>query len=211
MKQTHYDLLRVPTDASPLEISHAYLDVLEVYQDKSMAADAFFSEEERKAILSRLEEAYLILSNPESRAVYDLTLIRTGIMKEEKKYRHKPGQAASLYHVRKKRTVSQMLPKQPEVDKALVSENALIQEVMKQELLTGQDLKKIRLTLGVSLERIVMHTKISTGTLEAIEEDQFSLLPPVVYLKSFLKLYAQYLQLDADIIVKGYLKHYKAG
>ncbi|MBM4313690.1 MAG: helix-turn-helix domain-containing protein [Deltaproteobacteria bacterium] len=56
-----------------------------------------------------------------------------------------------------------------------------------------------------------MHTKISTGTLEAIEEDRFSLLPPVVYLKSFLKLYAQYLQLDADILVKGYLKHYKTG
>ena len=210
-KQTHYDLLSVPTDASPLEIRHAYRDVLEVYQDQSMAANAFFSESERKAILSRLEEAYLVLINPESRSVYDHSLIKTGIMKEGKQYQDKSRQAISLYHVRKKRNLSQWLPKQPEVDKSVVSENALIQDILKQDLLTGQDLKKIRMTLGIPLERIVLQTRIATGTLEAIEEDQFNRLPPAVYLKSFLKLYAQCLQIDTNIIVTGYMNHFKTG
>jgi curved DNA-binding protein CbpA len=210
-QQTHYDLLRIPMDASPLEICNAYLDILEVYQDQSMAANAFFSESERKAILSRLEEAYLVLSNHESRSVYDHSLIKTGIMKEGKQYRDKSRQTISLYHVRKKRPLSQLLPKPPELDKSVVSENALIQDILKQDLLTGQDLKKIRMTLGIPLERIVLQTRIATGTLEAIEEDQFNRLPPVVYLKSFLKLYAQCLQLDTSIIIKGYLNHYKTG
>jgi len=210
-KQTHYDILRVPVDASPLEIRHAYLDIFEVYQDQSMAANSFFSESERKAILSKLEEVYLVLIDPESRSVYDRSLIKTGIMKEGKQYRDKSRQAISLYHVRKKRNLSQWLPKQPEVDKSVVSENALIQDILKQDLLTGQDLKKIRMTLGIPLERIVLQTRIATGTLEAIEEDQFNRLPPAVYLKSFLKLYAQCLQIDTNIIVTGYMNHFKTG
>lgn len=210
-KQTHYDLLRVRMDASPPEICHAYLEILDVYKDQSMAANAFFSESERKAILSGLEEAYLVLSNPESRSLYDRSLIEIGIMKEGKQYQGNSRQAISLHHVRSKRTLSQRLPRQPEVDKSVVSGNALIQDILKQNLLTGQDLKKIRITLGIPLERIVLQTRIATGTLEAIEEDQFNRLPPVVYLKSFLKLYAQCLQLDANIVIKGYLNHYKTG
>jgi DnaJ-class molecular chaperone len=209
-RQTHYDVLRVRIDASPPEIRHAYLDVFEVYQDQSMAAYSFFSDSERKAILSRLEEAYLVLINPESRSVYDCTLMEMGIMKEGKQYQGESRQPISLYNVRRKRTPYQWLPKQPGMDKSVVSENDLIQDILKQDHLTGQDLKRIRTALGIPLERIVLQTKITLGSLEAIEEDQFNRLPPVVYLKSFLKLYAQCLQIDANIIIKGYMKHYKA-
>jgi len=198
-------------DASLSEIRHAYLDVLEVYQDQSMAANAFFSESERKAILSRLEEAYLILSNTKSRSAYDRSLIEAGIMKEVKQSPDKSRQAISFYYARRKRPLSQWLPKHPGVDKSTVSENALIKDILKQDLLTGHDLKVIRMTLGIPLEQIVLQTRIATGTLEAIEEDEFSRLPPVVYLKSFLKLYAQCLQLDTNAIIKGYMKHYKTG
>jgi curved DNA-binding protein CbpA len=210
-KQTHYEILRVPMDASPVEIRHAYQDVFEVYQDQSMAANSFFSESERKAILSRLEEAYLVLINPESRSIYDRTLITMGIMNEGKQSQDKSRQTASQYHARRKRTLYQWLPKQPEVDKSVVSENTLIQEILKKDLLTGQDLKKIRMTLGIPLERIVMQTRITLDTLEAIEGDQFNRLPPIVYLKSFLKLYAQCLQIDTNIIIKGYMNHYNTG
>ena len=198
-------------DAPLSEIRHAYLDVLEVYQDQSMAANAFFSESERKAILSRLEEAYLILSNTKSRSAYDRSLIEAGIMKEVKQSPDKSRQAISFYYARRKRPLSQWLPKHPGVDKSTVSENALIKDILKQDLLTGHDLKVIRMTLGIPLEQIVLQTRIATGTLEAIEEDEFSRLPPVVYLKSFLKLYAQCLQLDTNAIIKGYMKHYKTG
>lgn len=208
-KPLHYDILRVAMDASPVEIRDAYQDILEVYQDQSMAALAFFSDSERKAILSRLDEAYHVLINPETRSLYDQTLIEMGIMKEGTQYRNKNRPALPPYHARRKRPPHQWVPRQPGVDKAAVSENTLVQEVMKQDQVTGQDLKKIRTTLGVSLEWIVMQTRITHGTLEAIEEDQFDRLPPLVYLKGFLKLYAQCLQLDANILIKGYMNHYK--
>jgi len=176
-----------------------------------MAAGSFFSESERKSILARLEEAYLVLINPESRSVYDRALIKTGILKEENECQDKSRQTVSQYHTRRKRTLYQWLPKQPEVDKSVVSENTLIQSILKKDLLTGQDLKKIRTTLGIPLERIVMQTRITLDTLEAIEGDQFNRLPPIVYLKSFLKLYAQCLQIDTNIIIKGYMNHYNTG
>lgn len=210
-KQTHYETLGVCVDASPVEIRHAYLDIMEVYQDQSMAASSFFSESERRSILSGLEEAYQILINHESRSVYDRTLITAGIIKEGYQYQDKSRQAVPPYRPRRKRIQYQWLPKQPGVDKSVVSENALIQDILKKDLLAGQDLKKIRTTLGISLERIVMQTRITLGTLEAIEEDQFNRLPPIVYLKSFLKLYAQCLQIDANIIIKGYMNHYHTG
>jgi len=42
--------------------------------------------------------------------------------------------------------------------------------------------------------------------LRAIEEDNFDILPPMVYLKGFLKSYARYLQVDEHIIINGYIK-----
>lgn len=198
-------------DASPLEIRHAYLDVCEVYQDKSMAAGSFFQDAERKAILSRLEEAYLVLIHPESRSCYDRSLIAAGIMEEGGQYQAKTGSAAPPYRPRSRRTPYELLPKQPAVDKSVVTENAQIQKILKKEMLTGQDLKEIRTALGIPLEQIVMQTRITLGTLEAIEGDRFNLLPPVVYLKSFLKLYAQCLQLDEQAVIKGYMNHYHIG
>lgn len=206
-RQTHYEILQVPMDAAPLEIRHAYLDVCELYQDKSMAAGAFFPDSERKAILSRLEEAYLVLINPESRSLYDRTLIETGIMKEGSQYQSKSRPVAPPYRPRSRRTYYQCLPKQPAVEKSVVTKNTRIQEILKKDLLTGRDLKAIRTELQIPLEAIVMQTRITLGTLEAIEEDQFNRLPPVVYLKSFLKLYAQCLQLDAQTVIRGYMNH----
>jgi cytoskeleton protein RodZ len=63
--------------------------------------------------------------------------------------------------------------------------------------------------MGLTLEEIFLQTRIATNTLEAIEDDRYDDLPPAVYLKSFLKLYAQYLKIDADTVVQAYMKHLK--
>ncbi len=210
-KQTHYQILELPMGASPFEIHQAYLEAFELYQDDSMAATAFFSDAERREILAQLEAAYLTLINPESRTAYDLTLMDRGIMEEGEWYRDKSKIRTPLYAIQRKGMQHHWLPKASGLDKALVAENSVIQEILKRELLSGQDLKRIRTVLGVPLERIALETKVTMAILEAIEEDRSACFPPEVYLKSFLTLYAQCLQLDAGVIIQAYMRHWKAG
>ncbi len=210
-KQNHYQILEVPIGASPVEIHQAYLEAFELYQDDNMAANAFFSDSERKEILAELEASYLILINPESRREYDRTLMDMGIMEEGDQYQNRSKTRIPLYAVQRKGVQHHWLPKMSGVDKTLVSENPEIQEILKQDRLWGRDLKKIRMLLGVPLERIALETRVTIAILEAIEEDLPERFPPEVYLKSFLKLYAQCLQLDANIIIQAYMKHWKSG
>ena len=68
-------------------------------------------------------------------------------------------------------------------------------------------MKNLRESLGIELEEMFQATKISPTTLEAIEKDRIDNLPPKVYLRSFLKSYAEALQLDARQVVDKYLRN----
>lgn len=83
--------------------------------------------------------------------------------------------------------------------------------MLKGEVISGKDLKNFREHLGIELEDIHQATKISPAALKAIEKDDIANLPPTIYLKSFLKSYAEILQLDPKKIVEGYLKNIEKG
>lgn len=73
----------------------------------------------------------------------------------------------------------------------------------------GKILKKEREIRNISLEKICSFTKIKEHHLEAIEKDRYELLPPPLYVKGYLKVYARYLSLDEkDILLlyENYLK-----
>jgi hypothetical protein len=90
--------------------------------------------------------------------------------------------------------------------KALTSSNSVIQEILSYEVLCGKDLKRIRKELGISLEVIGEITKIRPIFLRAIEDDAFDIAPSRMFLKSYLKTYAQCIGLDANIVASRYLK-----
>lgn len=68
---------------------------------------------------------------------------------------------------------------------------------------TGTKLKKTRLEKNLTIEDVYKKTKIHTNILLAIEEDRLSQLSPV-YVKGFLKLYAEFLGLDPKEIIQEY-------
>ncbi|MHC4458661.1 MAG: helix-turn-helix domain-containing protein [Planctomycetota bacterium] len=68
-------------------------------------------------------------------------------------------------------------------------------------------MKKLRKTVGIELSEIDVVTKISVIVLRSIEENQLENLPADIYLKNFLKSYAEILQIDSQRIVDGYLKN----
>jgi len=90
--------------------------------------------------------------------------------------------------------------------KAFMFSNAVIQEILSYGVLSGKDLKRIRKELGISLEVIGEITKIRPMFLHAIEDDAFDIAPSRMFLRSYLKAYAQCIGLDANIVANRYLK-----
>jgi cytoskeletal protein RodZ len=70
----------------------------------------------------------------------------------------------------------------------------------------GNTLRKARHAKMASLEDAARSTKIKIEILEKLEADQFDQLVAPMYTKGFLKLYAEYLRLDSQMIVDSYLR-----
>lgn len=77
-ERTYYDVLEVTPDASPQDIRNAYLRAKSAYKKDSVALYSLMSEAETEGLLKEIEEAFLVLSNPERRRDYDR---RHGILK----------------------------------------------------------------------------------------------------------------------------------
>ncbi len=61
----------------------------------------------------------------------------------------------------------------------------------------GETLRNARVGRGLTIEQAAQDTRISPRFLEALEEEQFDALPAPVYVRGFLRSYANYLRLDA--------------
>ena len=67
----------------------------------------------------------------------------------------------------------------------------------------GLFLKETRVAKNLSLEEVSKHTRIHPNILKSIEQDDYKNLGGV-YAKGFLKLYAEYLGLDKDDIIRRF-------
>ncbi|MFH1757869.1 MAG: helix-turn-helix domain-containing protein [Pseudomonadota bacterium] len=198
---TYYEMLDLSPGATPFEIRQAYKIATGVYGEESIVIYSFFSEEERKEILTRIDEAFATLINEKARCAYDQMLIQRGVIKEGSQYgspRKRLGVVAS--------NSSTETASRPEAEKCGAVENPVIKEILSQEVLTGKDLKRLRAELEVSLEQIAEWTKIRPGMLQCIEEDQFNQLPSRLHLRSFLKAYVQFFHLNPESLVDRYMK-----
>jgi curved DNA-binding protein CbpA len=202
--QHFYELLNVEFNASPLEISRAYKEHHELYREDSLASYSFFSKQEREEILAKLQDAYSTLMDEDKRYRYDRLLIERGILPEEMQFQaeHRALRRASP----STHFIRNPLLKITDELRAFISSNTVIQEILSYGVLSGKDLKRIRKELGISLEVIGEITKIRPMFLHAIEDDAFDIAPSRMFLRSYLKAYAQCIGLDANIVANRYLK-----
>jgi transcriptional regulator with XRE-family HTH domain len=68
----------------------------------------------------------------------------------------------------------------------------------------GSSLKDARLRKGLSLAETAEATKIRSRHLQALEDEQFDVLPGQTYVRGFLKTYADFLGLDGQLYVDEY-------
>jgi curved DNA-binding protein CbpA len=199
-----YELLEVAFDASPFEVHQAYKEMTQLYHDDSLASYSFFSKEEREKILSKLDEAYSTLMDEKRRSRYDQLLIERGILEKSTQYQEDRVKLSLMYDA--KRAAANTALRIRDRLKPIVSSNPVIREILAGDVLSGGDLKKIRDELGISLEEISELVKVRVVYLHAIEDDDFEKAPSRIFLKGFLRAYAQCIGLDADMVASRYLK-----
>ena len=203
MEQNFYELLGIEFDVSSFEVSRAYKENYQLYHEDSLVSYSLFSREEREKILARLDEAYATLIDEKKRSGYDQSLIECGILKEGMKSQD-GRKTIGLISDSKASTNNTILAIRNEL-KSMVSSNPVIQEILTHDALWGKDLKRIRDELGVSLEIIREMTKVRMTFLRAIEEDEYEKAPSRMFLKSYVKVYAQSIGLDGDFVASRYL------
>ncbi len=185
-EQTYYEILEVSPDATGREIQQAYERAKETFEDDSVAVYSLFSEKEMKKIQTVIKEAYRVLMDETLRKDYD----------------HAHPSSLNL-----KWPKSEKSPEAPEapMEKKVYLPFSEISIDVGEGPYQGKMLKQIRERMGIDLKTISLETKISLKILELIEEEAFDRLPAQVYLKGFLRGYAQCLGLDPKKVIEDYL------
>lgn len=70
---------------------------------------------------------------------------------------------------------------------------------------TGQALRRVRETRGITVKQIAERTKVTRHHVENIEGERFSALPAPVYLRGILLAMARELRLDGQKVARAYL------
>ncbi len=184
--QNLYRALEVSPRATPHEIHQAYELAKRTYGGESLATYSLFGPDERQAVLAKVEDAYRVLSDPQRRREYDLRLAAAAV----------PPPANQPVQGGHGASADVPEPKARETPPAIAIP----------DLVLGRDLRRIRDELGVTLQSIANQTRINITYLQYLEDDNHGKLPHPVYVRSYLVQYARVLRLDAELLVKNYLK-----
>ena len=188
-EQTYYEILEVSPTATVKEIQKAYDHAKETFHIDSLAVYSLFTEQEINEIQTAIEEAYRVLMDEAMRKSYDQSHFQTpGGQKWEK-----PPEFQVVSREKKTPPSSPVVS----IDTA-------------EGIYRGKILRQIRERMGIDLETIARETKINMKTLEAIEDEDLGKLPALVYIKGFLRGYAQSLGLDPQKVVEGYIQSVSA-
>lgn len=68
----------------------------------------------------------------------------------------------------------------------------------------GNSLREARIRRGLTIKDVEDVTKIRSKYLEALEENDYEVLPGPTYVRAFLRTYATFLKLDPDELLEGH-------
>ncbi len=73
----------------------------------------------------------------------------------------------------------------------------------------GETLREARMRRRIDMTDVEAATKIRAKSLRALESEEWELLPGATFVKTFLRTYAEYLELDARLLVEEYKQRYE--
>ena len=204
----HYELLEISRTATSREIDRAYRMAQQTYADGSLALYSVFESLDARAIRDRLDEAYRVLADPELRTQYDeIMKIETpttidldsdtpieDVLRRNAEQPEGAGGVAGRTHD----------SVQPGSFDDVVEEFDAIEDDGSGEF-DGVRLRRNRLFRGYEIDDISSVTKVNGTHLRNIEDENFGELPADVYVRGFVKAYAQTIGLDPKVVVPSYM------
>jgi cytoskeleton protein RodZ len=73
----------------------------------------------------------------------------------------------------------------------------------------GETLREARMRRRIDMTEVETATKIRAKYLRALESEEWELLPGPTFVKTFLRTYAEYLELDARLLVEEYKQRFE--
>ncbi|HAW59937.1 MAG TPA: hypothetical protein DCW86_00495 [Actinobacteria bacterium] len=74
----------------------------------------------------------------------------------------------------------------------------------------GETLSVSRRRLGKSIQDVEEATKIRARYIQALEDEEFQILPDDFYVKAFIRTYCRFLDIDSEPLIREYEYRYKA-
>lgn len=216
-QKNYYEVLEIPIDASYEEVKQGYKTARNAYSGDSLALYSIMTKEECDNILSLIEEAYSIISDPVKRAKYDEA---RGFNKESHQNKKKEIQySTSPVSNLSRDSINNPKPNvENKMTKLMAAKRFALEynqdpefekEIESATEFTGDFLKKIREYKKVDILRLAEMTKISKTYLKKIEEEDTQGLPALVYVRGFVYQYAKCLKLNPDLVATSYLHRIK--
>jgi hypothetical protein len=181
----YYELLEVTEETPKSIIQEAYQSYCTLFDKDSIVSYNFISEHEREEMLNRLQKAYETLMDDQKRIHYD------------KKIFNRIGR---WYHSVSEGPIS-------EEDRSAKTPGKRAVEVRLEDFIeeTGQvSLRKLRESIGITIEKVSIITKIRIPILQALENRDYSRLPSPIYVKGHLKSYARVLGIEPEKLIQAY-------
>ena len=192
-EQDYYETLDVSRTANFEDIERAYRLACDTYCEDSLAGYPVFEVGDIELLRERIEIAYRILVDPETRRAYDHELSALAAAAAPV-----PTWRASADDP----MVEDVRPTAP----VLAPLDALDELEESEGEWTGARLRRARLRQGIELDEITKITKVNPTYLSFIEEERFDGLPASVYVRGFVVGYAGCLGLDAKRVAASYLQ-----
>jgi len=180
-RDTHYALLELTRHASEEEVRRAYKRACTVYEPGSLCCESLFSESELNEVRNRIEQAKDTLLDASCRRTYEASIFGAEAPKPQ-------GEPATPQD-------RGTLPRAPEISP--------------ETEFTGPLLRSCRESRGIELREISQTTKIGLQFLEAIEDEQFHVLPASTYVRGFVSEFAKSLGLDPLHVSRTYMRRVK--
>ncbi len=182
-EQDHYEILETTRAATAADIERAYRLAISTYSDDSLAGYSLLDDGDTTAMRERIEIAYRVLEQQNTRRAYDASL--------------DGGPEVTESEV----ALPAESPAEP------IGNDVLEGFDDESVVFDGGRLRRTRLRRGVELEQIAGVTKISSRYLNCLEEDRFDELPAPVYVRGFVDAYASCIGLDGKSVAASYMKH----
>jgi curved DNA-binding protein CbpA len=195
----HYEVLGLDPHAGVELVERAYRFQLELYDDGGLATYSLLDASELREARTRVQEAYAVLSDPARRNAYDasLSLGHADEPPRAEPPRAEPPRAEALRAEASDPAPAPEAPRPPSAPQPLRERLA--------GPVTGAALRGYRERRGVTLHEIAAASKVGVRFLEYIEQERYSDLPAVVYLRGFVQEYARCVGLEPNATAESYL------